>query len=85
MHGTETKPRNFNVGDRVYVTRAPSGHPVEEFIERFKISRPVERQDDVCEVVRLRPADDLGFQYHVRPLNGGPERLVHEEQLARAD
>jgi len=84
MLGTETKPRKYKVGDRVRVARAPTGHVVEQFLDRFAAGRPVERADDVCEVVRLRPADDLGYQYHVRPLHGGPERLVHEEQLDAA-
>jgi len=82
MLEADTKPRRFKVGDKVRITKAPSGHPVEAFLDRFRAANPVERQDEVCEVLRLRPADDFGYQYHVRPLAGGPERLVHEDQLA---
>jgi len=35
------------------------------------------------EVVRLRPADQIGHQYHIRA-EGGLERLVHEAELVPA-
>ena len=36
------------------------------------------------EVVRLRPADQIGLQYHIRA-EGGLERIVHEAELNPAD
>jgi len=84
MLAADTKAHRFKVGDKVKMRRITIGNTVEAFLDRFKLPEAIERPGEVWEVVRLRPADDLGHQYHVRPLSGGQERLVHEQQLEPA-
>lgn len=44
----------------------------------------VQHRGEVWEVVRLRPADLDGFQYHIRAADG-LERVVHEKELVAAE
>jgi hypothetical protein len=74
----------FNVGDRVRLVGASSANSAEAFLD-FVAARDRENRDEIWEVTRLLPADDLGFQYHVRAVAGGIERLVRERQLAPAE
>jgi hypothetical protein len=88
MPAGNPQEHRFQVGDRVRIVRIPSGNLLERYLdkslERIIRSDAAKRTGEVWEVVRLRPADAAGNQYQVRPMGGGPERLVHEEQLVPA-
>ena len=73
----------FKVGDKVRLAGRIGRNPVEEFMD-IVTSIDVRHQDEVWEVVRLRPPDQSGFQYHIRA-GGGLERLVHEAELIPAE
>jgi hypothetical protein len=70
----------FKVGDRVHLVKLASTNTVEAFLNMVTTT-DITRPDDVWEVTRLLPADQAGFQYHVRGTHDGPARLVREEQL----
>lgn len=70
----------FKVGDRVHLVKLSSTNTVEAFLNMVTTTDAT-RSDDVWEITRLLPADQAGFQYHVRGTHEGPARLVREEQL----
>ncbi len=70
----------FKVGDRVRLVKLASTNTVEAFLNMVTTVDST-RPDDVWEITRLLPADQAGFQYHVRGTHNGPARLVREEQL----
>lgn len=74
----------FKAGDKVRVVGSSSANSAEAFLD-LVTSRDARHGAEVWEVTRLLPADDLGFQYHVKGVADGTERLVHEAQLARAE
>ena len=70
----------FKVGDRVRLVKLASTNTVEAFLNMV-MTIDTTSPDDVWEVTRVLPADQAGFQYHVRGTHSGPARLVREEQL----
>jgi hypothetical protein len=73
----------FSVGDEVRLTGTLSATRAEAFLELISLSERG-RVPKAWEVTRLLPADEAGFQYHVRCLHDGSERLAHERDLAPA-
>ena len=73
----------FKVGDRVRLVKFTSTNTVEAFLNTVTTIDTTQPQE-VWEVTRLLPADQSGFQYHVRGIHDGPARLVREEQLQPA-
>ncbi len=73
----------FKVGDRVRLVKLASTNTVEAFLNMVTTIDTTQPQE-VWEVTRLLPADQAGFQYHVRSAHHGPARLVREEQLQPA-
>jgi len=73
----------FKIGDRVRLVKLASTNTVEAFLNMVTTADTT-RPDDIWEVTRLLPADQSGFQYHVRGAHNGPARLVREEQLQPA-
>jgi len=73
----------FKTGDKVRLVGSSSANSAEAFLD-LVTSRDAKR-DNVWEITRLLPADNLGFQYHVKGIEDGTERLVHEAQLTPAD
>jgi hypothetical protein len=73
----------FKVGDQVRLVKLASTNTVEAFLNMVTTIGATDPQE-VWEVTRALPADNAGFQYHVRGFHEGPERLVREEQLQPA-
>lgn len=73
----------FKVGDQVRLVKLASTNAVEAFLNMVTTIGAADRQE-VWEVTRVLPADNAGFQYHVRGFHEGPDRLVREEQLQPA-
>jgi hypothetical protein len=73
----------FKVGDRVRLVKLASTNTVEAFLNMVT-TIDVTQPEDTWEVTRLLPADNCGFQYHIKGHQVGPERLVREEQLQAA-
>ncbi|MBJ6123956.1 hypothetical protein [Microvirga splendida] len=73
----------FRIGDRVRLVRQASTNTVEAFLNMVT-TIDTTRPEDIWEVTRLLPADQAGFQYHVRGSHDGAARLVREEQLQPA-
>ncbi len=73
----------FQIGDRVRLVKLASTNTVEAFLNMVTTIDTTQPQE-VWEVTRLLPADQAGFQYHVRGVHHGPARLVREEQLQPA-
>ncbi|KLK93438.1 hypothetical protein AA309_08950 [Microvirga vignae] len=82
---SDTPAHRFKVGDRVWIVRSSSGNAAEAFLELVTLADAAQRPQQIWEVVRLRPADEIGFQYHVKACENGQERLVREGQLAPAE
>jgi hypothetical protein len=78
-----TAGHRFKVGDRVRVAARLSRTAVEAFLD-VVTSIDVQQRGEVWEVVRLRPPDESGFQYHIKA-ESGLERVVHEKELAAAE
>jgi hypothetical protein len=73
----------FKVGDQVRLVKLASTNTVEAFLNMVTTTG-TQRGNDVWEVTRLLPADQAGYQYHVRGTHDGAARLVREEQLQPA-
>jgi hypothetical protein len=73
----------FKVGDRVRLVKLASTNTVEAFLNMVT-TIDTTQPHEVWEVTRLLPADQAGFQYHVRGADHGSARLVREEQLQPA-
>jgi hypothetical protein len=71
--------RRFKVGDYVRVVRPDNATAMEVFLDGICPSgAPL--PPGVWKIVRVLPADQTGFQYHIQA-DQGIERLVHESQL----
>jgi hypothetical protein len=73
----------FKLGDKVRLVAPASTNTVEAFLNMVT-TIDVTRPPEVWEITRLLPANDGGFQYHIRGTQDGPERLVSERQLQPA-
>ncbi len=76
-------PHKFKVGDHVRLVKLASTNTVEAFLNMVT-TIDVAQPQDTWEITRLLPADNNGFQYHIKGHRKGPERLVREEQLQPA-
>ncbi len=65
------------------LVKLTSTNTVEAFLNMVT-SVDATQPEAIWEVTRLLPADDNGFQYHIRESLDGPGRLVREEQLQPA-
>ena len=73
----------FKVGDTVRIVKSANINLVESFLNQLSVIR-THQTGETWEVIKLLPADNSDFQYHIRGSQMGLARLVRETELALA-